>query len=331
MILYKVLAQLMFLLPVFCACVAGGSAFAQAKRETPTISQARELLDTYYGNSNNLKRAGELLDQAYKVDPNDSNVYVQAARAVIMGGHISYGNLRANTLETHSALLDKAIALDDTNAKAYILKSAVFSRQKRYPDQLSALEKAKALGAKDPWLSLAYADYYENIKSRESAYLAFAEVAERGPGTSASDRRAYMSALGRRAVVVFPGENADQKLRNHAALSLKERYPTDAWTPQGYAEIFITRHLFDDAILYAREALKTMEFSGGKLTLAASLYGKAAQLRLEGRPAKELAPLINEAAKLGFSKIVLLDYFERRLVNSESTRALAAALATVIR
>jgi tetratricopeptide (TPR) repeat protein len=308
---YRIIAKFVLVI-FFCGAWAAGAQPARApKPETPVISQARELIDTYYGNTN-LVEASKLLEVAYKADPGDAHVFLQAARVVAMGGFLSYENYRPNTFERYGELLDKAIALDDSNVKAHILKAQVFERSRQYARQLAELDKAKALGTRDPWLLIGYADYYKNTNSLTHAHVMYSTVESEGPGTTASERKAYVAALSNLKNLLTAGENAADKLRKYAALATKARYPTDAWTPQVFAEDFISFQLFDEAIPYAREALKTMEFGAGKFTLAASLYGRAAQLELGGRPPSETKPFIDEAKKLRLSREALLEYFERR-------------------
>lgn len=327
-ILNRILWKLV-LLPLLCCVSAAG--WAASQPESKTVAQARELVDTYYGNQANLIGAARLLELAHQADPRDAHVFVQAARITVMGGYLSFGNYESGTFERYGALLDKAIALDGTNAKAHILKAQVFANQKRYREQLQELDKAKALETTDPWLLIGYASYYKNIGSGPDAYDFYSQVERRGPGATASERKAYVSALAALSGMLEPAEKREDKLRKYAALALKERYPTDAWTPHGYAEDFLDYHLFDDAIVYAREALKTMDYGAGRRTLAGALYAKAAQLVLDGRPLKESKPYIDEAETFGFSKAAVIEYLVQRRGIGGSLDVLTSTLDKIIR
>ncbi|MES2581190.1 MAG: hypothetical protein V4627_00610 [Pseudomonadota bacterium] len=298
--------------------------------ESKVVAEARELVDTYYGSQSNLRKSAELLEFAYKTNPKDAHVFVQAARITVMGGHMSFDNFEAGTFERYGALLDKAISLDDSNPKAHILKAEVFGREHNYAKQVAELNKAKTLGTKDPWLFVGYGKYYESINDTNSAYEMYATVEKDGPGLTASTRKAYVAALNE-LKRYGPPETRKERWTKYAALSLKARYPADAWTPHGFAENFIDIQDFDNAIIYAREALKTMNFGAGRLTLSSALYAKAAQQLMAGGKAGDVKPLVDEADKLGFAKQTVIEYLvQRRGLPAGSLKVLVPTLNSII-
>lgn len=297
---------------VFAFCLLGAVSASGAQRESPLVAQARELVDTYYGDQTNFVKAAALLERAYLTDPKDAHVFVQAARITVMGGSLTFGRFREGTFERYSALLDKAIELDPANPKAHILKAEVFFQAKQHAQELASLDKAKATQTTDPWLQIGYARHYRATGNLAEAFEYYKELERRGPGKTPSDRKAYISALDAVSTIQVGDEDMAAKLRKYAALALKHRYPRDAWTPQSYAEDFLNIHQYDDAILYAREALKTMNYGAGRLTLAASLYAKAASLHTKGRSEAELKPIIAEARTFGFDKNEVLEYLVKR-------------------
>lgn len=294
------------------ACGAAGGAFSQAASKSPLVSQARELADTYYGNGANLTLAADLLARAYAENPHDADLFVQAARVTVKGGHLAFGEFAPGTIDAYRALLDRAIALDPSNAKAHILKAQVFEKQGRYADQLKELDRAKASDTNDPWLWIGYGAHYKKVDSLEEAYEMYSRVERPGPGSSASARSAYVTALGELSQFRMGDVDPVPKLREFAQLALRERYPSDAWTPLGFAETFIDYEQFDDAAHYAREALRTMDFRGGRKVLAAALCGRIAKMNRAGRPMKELGAYIDEARSFGFSKVEISDYLLNR-------------------
>jgi tetratricopeptide (TPR) repeat protein len=220
--------------------------------------------------------------------------------------------------------------LDPSNAKAHLLKAQVFERRGQYDQQLAELDKARALGTSDPWLQLGYATYFERLNSWAQAYEQYSQVEQRGPGKTASERKAYVYALRGLRSLPERGEDVPARVRKYAAIALASRYPTDAWTPLAYAEDFIDYQLFDEAIHYSREALKTMDFGAGRLTLAASLYARAAQLTMSKAPRKVVAPFIDEAKKFGFSQSTILEYLIERRGYDRSLVVLEPALRAII-
>jgi hypothetical protein len=117
-----------------------------------------------------------------------------------------------------------------------------------------------------------------------------------------------VSALG--ALTPF-AEDDQAELKAIGELIRKERDPEDAWALGRMAEAFIARAMFDDAIAYSREALKVMDHGVGRLTLAAALYGKAAELTRDKKD-KQAGTLIVEANALVYDKASVLSRFEHR-------------------
>jgi tetratricopeptide (TPR) repeat protein len=316
---------------IMCAVGFGTAAQVAPQAETELVAKARELVDIYYGDDRLLTDAADLLAQAYKANPKDANLYVQAARITVMGGFIQFDTYQAGTFDRYAALLDKALKLDPRNAKARILRAQVFARREQRVEQLKELEHATALGTKDPWLQIGYGNYFGAVGDAAGSYQAYAKVMERGPGSTPSERKAYVNALGELSRFGIPGVRKEDWLRKHAEWAVAARYPTDAWTPLGYAEDFIDYKAFDDAIFYARIALKTMNFAAGRKTLAGALYAKAAELRLAQRPASEVMPLVSEAGSLGIAKSSILEYLMERRGIDDNLRALEPVLREIIR
>lgn len=295
---------------VFAAFFLGGclplGAAVAAKPETQTVAQARVLIDADYGNGN-VAKAIPLLEAAYKTDPDDANLLIQAARVAVKDGVLSFSPHR-DSWASYAALLDQALAIDAANPKAHILKAEVFGRQGNFAEQLNELNKAFDLKTTDPWLFVGYGNHSANGRKFNEAVAYFEIVKARGPGTTASERRAFIVALFELARFAPANEDPVERLRKYAALALKTKDPADGWTPQAYAAMFIPQQLFDDAIFHAREALKAMNFGMARITLAVALYGKAAQLTLAGKPVQEVQPFLDEAKKLGYKKADIHGY-----------------------
>lgn len=296
------------LILLLSAPVGWATAQPPVSKESSTVAQARELVDTYYGKQVNLLQATQLLEQAYKEDPRDANVFVQAARITVMGGHIKFENFEPGTFARYGALLDRALTLDPANPKAHILKAQVFERKGDFKNQLSELERARGLGTSDPWLQIGLGRYFMNVGVFPQAYAQFRAVELRGPGETASERKAFVAAMFELFKLEMYGENRAAKLREYAEAASAARHPDDAWTPHGLAEYFIDVEQFDVAVGYAREALQTMNFGAGRLTLAAALYAQAAQMKIDGHTSSELLPVIEEAMSFGFSRSVIIEY-----------------------
>ena len=282
--------------------------YAQENEAVKAVLEAKQLLDTYYGNRANLQKAAALLERALSGDSKDANAYVQAARLTVMGGYVGGERFRDGMIENYHAFIDKALATDPKNQKAYILKAEAYDIQRDFLQEKLALDKAKALGSSDPWLWMGYARYYSKVNDPTTAFHFYTEVEALGPGTSAESRRAYVSALVKLARFKPPA-GQPSRLKSLAATAWRERFPTDAWTLGNFADEFVFHGLFDDAIRFSREALRTMDYGAGRLTLAVSLYGRAAQL-VSMKRASDARRLQEEAARLGFDRAAILNRLE---------------------
>jgi len=284
---------------------------AHAAPETLEVAQARELIDTYYGNRDKLTRAAALLQKAYQRNAQDPDVFVQAARITVMGGHLSFADFVPGTVEAYGALLDHALALDPKHAKAHILRAEAFHIAGRYEDEKRELDAARALNIPDPWLLIGYSRYHRAVGEALQGFQYDIYVKEGGPGATASERKAYVQALYDLSGIRIGEQSWADWHTELAAEAMKQRHPEDAWTPLSWAEVFFERERFEDAISHARIALDTMKFGMGYQVLAASLCARAAQLVRGGRPVSspEVQALLAEAKRMGVPRERVLAYF----------------------
>jgi tetratricopeptide (TPR) repeat protein len=207
-------------------------------------------------------------------------------------------------------LLERALSLDPNNAKAHILKAEHFHYKGAYTSEHAELDKAKETGTNDRWLLIGYAGFYRSTSDFQNALRSYSEVRRQGPGESLEQRNAYIAALN--GLADFATAVADEKtLRELIGAIRKDRDPRDAWALGNLAISLVNACMFDEAIAVSREALQTMNYGAGRMTLAAALFGKASELTLAGKP-DIAAPLIREARDYGYDKSSMLGYFEMR-------------------
>jgi hypothetical protein len=84
--------------------------------------------------------------------------------------------------------------------------------------------------------------------------------------------------------------------------------------------------MFDDAIIYAKEALKTMNYGAGRMTLATALFGKAAEL-IDAGKAAEADKYVVQAKYMGSDP---RDVLERLEGSSDSVDRLMPTLRKII-
>jgi len=262
-------------------CLPAAGMTGEIGNSNDKVLAARALLDRYYGDPEILNQAETLLDEVFKSGAVSAQGYVEAARLTIMGGHLYRDRFQRDTITVYQDLLNRALAADPSNQKALILKAEAYSFQRDYPQEGEYLGKARALGTTDPWLWVGFARHSSNIGDYRAAIVYYSKVESQGPGTTATERKAYIASL-MGLSGVLPEADRAARLRELAKLAARERDPADAWTLVNFADSFFRNGMFDDAIQYARDALHTMDFGAAHLTLAASLYCKAAKFTLEG-------------------------------------------------
>jgi len=286
------------------------AAAADVVGSNAAVAEAKQWLDTYYGNTENLQKASDLLNNALESHPRNAHAYVQAARLTVMGGYIVRSEFKSGTAEAYHALLDQALTIDPDNQKAHILKAEAYDIQRDYPREKASLDKAQGYGESDPWLWMGYGRYYGKIGDPTLAYHYYTKVEALGPGKSAEHKKAYVSSLTQLAR--YTPVNAEPgRLKTLAGKAWRERHPADAWTLGSFAELFVSENMFEDATTYAREALRTMNYGAGRLILASSLYAHAAQLIVDNKARADSDKLIVEARTLGFDRAVILARLQR--------------------
>jgi len=287
--------------------------------------EAKEALDTYYGNQAQLTRAAELLSRAIAENKGDASVYVQAARLTIKGGHVVATQFRPGTVDAYGELLDRALSLDPRNSKAHILKAEYFHYKGDYVAERAALDKAQETGTKDAWLLVGYGRLYLGLGDVNRAFAYYSKARARGPEKSLEQRNAYVAALN--GLAALAADSGDEKaLRELIDATRRGRDSRDAWALGNLASSLLWAGMFDEAIALSREALRTMNYGAGRLTLTAALFAKAAELTLAGKHAAA-APLLSEARDYGYSKSAMSGHFN---VGTAKVAPLLPILKTII-
>ena len=268
---------------------------------------AKEALDAHYGRPEKLTAAASLLARAMSEDKENASVYVEAARLTIKGGHVVATTFQPGTVDAYGELIDKALSLDPGNAKAHILKAEYFHIKADYASEQVELDKAKQTGTNDSWLLVGYARLYRRLGDAERALSYYTEARTRGPGATLEQRNAYVAALN--GLATLAARSGDEKtLRELISETRSGRDPRDAWALGNLAASLVGAGMFDEAITLSRETLQVMSHGAARLTLAAALFGKAAQLASAGKESAA-APLLAEAKSFGYSGSSVLSRF----------------------
>jgi len=266
------------------------------------VSQAKDLVDGYYGDRRDLDSAAALIRDVLARKPVSADAYVLAARITVKGGYVG----DSQTVDLYQRFVDRALNLDPQNLSALSLQAEIFLIRQDLPHALQTLQKGIALSPTYPWFHIHLADYYERRNEIIKAIDEYALVEARGRCIDSDQRRAYPRAMcgiarllslpQNRAVVISYAKRADEA-----------RDPKDAYTLSDLAQILAQMGSFDEAIWYSRKALNVRDHGAARSALAFALYGRATQLSLDQVDASDL---LAEANSLNFPRDSVVYWFQ---------------------
>jgi tetratricopeptide (TPR) repeat protein len=261
---------------------AAQSAASPSEELLARTHKAQVLLDQYYGNRDKIARAQQYVVEVLEAAPQFVPAYVQAARVMIMGGHIVSRQFASGTLEGAEGVLLKAKALEPDNAEVHGLLGHVYYLKGDLNAAMLSLETAKRLKSPNPWLNNNYGDLFLRLKQIELADRHYQLVTDLGAGTTAQQLRAYVYALQKRQWVAALREDNPEVLRL-GKMAVDAAPPEDAWVWGDVASVLFIQGYFDESIAHSRKALSIMNYGVGRSNLALGLYGKWASMVVSGR------------------------------------------------
>ncbi|MFC5476220.1 tetratricopeptide repeat protein [Paraherbaspirillum soli] len=243
------------------------------------FNHAVASLDHYRGDTSSLEAARAELESVLKEKPRYAPAYRELARYAIMSGHINYKNFQPGSLEAAESSIKKAIEISPNYAEAYVLLGHVYGLMNRHQDAVAALEQAKKLGTKDPWLQNNWADLLIDEGKYEEAAQLYRQVVD----SKTSNKKAMGSALEgliKYYKAVGKLDQADEIYRKQL-----EFEPDAAWGYGNYAQFLLCqKDDYEQSIKRSRQALSIMNYGAGRYMLAAALYRKWAQSVISGVP-----------------------------------------------
>lgn len=290
---------------------------ALAEKSNLEIKAARELLNSWSGQSQILEQAREKLTRVLEADPQNYLALKEMARYQIMSGYINsrwkqyqthvylVGNYVPGTLERAETTIRDALRVNPRFAEGHVLLGYIQFEQSKLNEAANTLTLAERLGTDDPWLHLNWA----TLHNARGEYSAAAERWQRVLKSGTSDIKALSTAY------AFLIENHKRAGEHDKVVALYEdqikHNPTNAWLRGNFAE-YLSETLWrnDEAITQARAALKIMDYGVGRRILAMALYRKWADMVMQGkeagaekyfREAWEIYPRLNEVMAYGAS------------------------------
>lgn len=253
-----------------------------ANEQPDELAQAKELLDSWSGQTERLRDAKVLIDTA--LNKNSENVYAlkELARYHIMDGY-KYGNVfETGTFENAEKILLKTIEINPSFDGSYVLLGHVYENMNDLVRAEEALKEAETLGSNDPWLHLNWAAVLKKQGKTEEMTFRYKMVIDSGTDNLKALSNAY-------SYLRKDSENSgDFASVEEYYQKLFELRPDDAWSRGNYAD-FLRNKVgdFDKSIEYARKALEMMNFGVGRRILGLSLYAKWGDLLANGSSAEE--------------------------------------------
>lgn len=257
---------------------------AQVKEPVLRASQSRfnhavALLDGYRGDTASLEAARAELEGVLKDNSRSAPAHREMARYFIMRGQINSSRFQPGSLEAADLSIKKALEINPNFAEAFVLQGHLYRLMKRHNEAVTALKRAEALGATDPWLQNNWADLLIDEGKFEEAAQRYRKVID----SKTPNKKAMVSAfdgLIRYYRSVGKLDQADEIYKKRI-----EFEPNAAWGYGNYAQFLLCqRDDYDASIKRSREALRVMDYGVARYWLAAALYRRWAQGVISGTP-----------------------------------------------
>jgi tetratricopeptide (TPR) repeat protein len=265
----------------FVACfIAGASGLALAKdARPPEYEQALELIHSFGGSGDGLRRAMALAAQLAKSHPKSG--YAQVLQAELLSTwQLNQDGEPPEVATRVIQLTNEAQRLDANLAQLYVARARALLRTGNIDMAGGQADVALNL---EPTLSGAIfmrGDVYRNqnkFKEAETWYLKFIEISP--SKLRQSNGYYWIAKTFQNAAMLEPAQRpAHLKKAQTAFLKMIELDPEGPWRNVNYA-IFLNNDMadFEGAERYAQKALSIMEFPMARFHLAIARYQKIAQ------------------------------------------------------
>lgn len=258
---------------VFCSSAQPDSAALNTE-----LNAVSELLNQYAGDPATLAQAKVMLDETLKKNELYAPTHRLLAIYFMKAGYEGLGKFKDGALETAEASLINALQINPNYVDAHILAGHLYKRLKRPDEAYASLSRAEQLGSADPWLYNNWADLLNDEGKFEKASEYFMKVIEHNEKYGAAEFYA-ISGLSRYYIAINKLDDADSLYRKKIS-----HEPDMAWNYSEYAWFLLCkRDNFTSAFTEAESALKRLDFTEARATLASALYRKWAAQVLSGQ------------------------------------------------
>lgn len=252
-------------LMLLCASVA--SLAAEPRTDASALQQAEALIDAWPERDHALADAQAIVDALLARDPAVSEGYRLRAMIHMRRGFLSGQRYTPDALEHAERSVDRAIALDARNDRAYVLRSQVYEASGRDPQARADLARAEAIAPHNPWVHFGWVDHLIAERKWNEATRRCREGARLRPDDKA------IQSYGKACLIDIARHSGDVAGVEALYRAQIADDPARAWPRGEYARFLqCLPGRQDDAIAQARGAIAVMDYPIVHKALAVALY-----------------------------------------------------------
>lgn len=239
-------------------------------------TRAKNIMDNYRGNGNELLEAKSLLEKVINEDKDFAPAYKEYSRVVERAGYINGRQYQEGILDLAISIADKSIELEPNYAEAYVFLAFLYTQKKSYTNAEESLKKAESIGTKSPWFNFNWGRLLWYQDKLDDAVSRYKKVVD----SNTENKLAYSQSIKGIADVYLEQEKIEDALSWYKRSVDYE--PENAWTWGNYGAVLLYRAGdYDEAIKVYKKALEKMEYGLAKTQYADALYAKWASIMME--------------------------------------------------
>lgn len=282
---------------------------------TAALGRAQVLMDEWGGESVLLESARVEIERVLEKNPDSAEAHRRYAQYLISDAMRNSSDYDADGLARAEKSLDRALVLDPDDTDAALSRAEVYRLQKRLAEARSELERLDAQGVDSLGVHWNWSELLRKEGKPEEALARCERIRKSGPASRDAADRCSVGPLGAL-------RRLDEVDRLHRAIV--EREPTSAWSHGNRASFQLcTRRESMAAVDSASRAIALMNYGHARLTLAAALYYRWAELANAGK--------LDEADKLWLKAASTMDGDPAQLVAAACHPGLARPVLRALR
>lgn len=240
-----------------------------------SLARADSWLDEWNGDSSLLEAARVEIERVLEAHPDSAEAHRRYGQYLVSSAMRNSSNYDADGLARAEKSFDRALELDPHDDVAALMRAGVYRRQKRLADARKELERLEAQSLDTGRLHWQWADLLMDEDKPEDALARCKRIGKSGKAAKHLVDDCSMWPLHRLGRL----DEVDRLYRKQT-----EREPEVAWGHGNRAHFLLcTRHDSLKAIESASRAISLMDYPHARLTLAAALYYRWAELSNTGK------------------------------------------------